>query len=74
MKFKVTQIGCDVMLGEETVMLEDEQLGELTVQELELDSLEELTELLGGEVESVKLKETQWSRYDAELFLLCGKY
>lgn len=74
MKFKVTQVGCDTDYGEEVVVLEDEQVGKLTVREWEADSLEGVLSLLDGEVESVKFEESRWSRFDAELYLLCGDY
>lgn len=72
MIFQLTVIGCDDHdFGEERIILEDDQLGKLTMREIEVDSLAEALDLL-DEADTVQFNETNWDRYDGEMTIICG--
>lgn len=72
MKFQLTVIGCDDYdFGEERVILEDDQLGELTMEEIELDSFEDIFDVL-EESDTIQFEESNWDRYDGEVTIVCG--
>lgn len=71
MKYQLTVIGCDREYGEERVILEDEQVGNLTIREIELDSLADVHDLL-EETDTVQFTPSRWDRYDGEVTIICG--
>lgn len=71
MKYQLSVIGCDKEYGEERVILEDEQVGTLTMREIELDSLEDVHDLL-DETDTVQFGNSRWNRYDGKVTIICG--
>lgn len=71
MKFKLSVYGCDDHdLGEEVVIFEDEQVGTVTMAEIEVESVEKLVSI-ATDVGTVKLSSTNWGRYDGEVTIFC---
>lgn len=74
MIYRVLTFDCDEEYGTEKTVVEDDQIGDVTVRELEVGSLEELHSLMTG-VDAIELTDTSWDRYDGELHVLCdGRY
>lgn len=69
MKFKLSEIGCDEEYGEETVLFEDEQIGEVTIREIELDSLADVFDLIDDDME-VRFTQSYWERYDGDVLII----
>lgn len=70
MKARVQTIGGDEQYGEPRVIVDDDQIGELTIREMEFDSLDELVSLT-RQVDTVEMKDSLWDKYDVELTLIC---
>lgn len=70
MRCKVTTIGCDNEYGQERVLFEDEQT-RVTVRELHLSNLEELSEL-AEDVDRIEVSSTPFRTYDFDLTFICG--
>lgn len=72
MQCKLTVIGCDDHdFGEERTILEDDQLGDLTMRTIELDSLDDVLHLL-DDADTVQFDESNWEKYDADVTIICG--
>lgn len=71
MKVMVSTIGCDKEYGDRKIVVEDEQIGALTIRELEIVSLDELLEL-AEDVDRIEVESTTWEKYDADLTFICG--
>jgi len=73
MKFKLSVVGCDDHgFGEEVILFEDEQVGAVTMCEIEVESVKKLTQI-AATVGTIQLSETNWERYDGELTIICGE-
>lgn len=71
MLVRINNIGTEYEYGREVVIAEDEQIGDIKVRELHLDSLDELKRLLQNEdVDVVEVKESMLGRYDLDLNLI----
>lgn len=71
MNVMVTTIGCDEEYGERKVVVEDDQIGELTIRQMEIESLDELLEL-AEDVDRIEIESTTWAKYDADVTFICG--
>lgn len=71
MKVMVTTIGCEEDYGERKVVVEDDQIGALTIREMEIESLDELLEL-AEDVDRIEVESTTWNKYAADITFICG--
>jgi hypothetical protein len=71
MRAKVTSIGCDKEYGERVVVVEDEQIGDVSIREMEVESLEQFAEL-AEEVDRIEVSKCNWNKYDFDLTFICG--
>jgi hypothetical protein len=68
MKFQLSVVGCDCDYGEKVTIFEDEQVGEISIREITVDSIAELTRILDEEnTDAVQLSKSRWERYDGKI-------
>lgn len=73
MRCQLTLIGCEYDIGEERLILDDEQVGEITVREIEINSLADIDDLL-DQADRVQFEQSNWEKYDAELTVICDHF
>jgi hypothetical protein len=71
MNVQVETIGCDKQYGTRRVILDDDQLGELAVYEMEVDTIDELLDVLDS-VDTLKIESSPWDEFDARVTVVCG--
>lgn len=71
MRVMVSTIGCDEEYGERKVVVEDDQIGELAIREMEIESLDELAKL-AEDVDRIEVESSNWEKYDADITFICG--
>ena len=65
----VTSLGCEEEYGERINVVEDDQIGALTIREIEFGSLNELVQL-AEEVDTIEVESTSWDKYDANITII----
>lgn len=71
MKVMVTTLGCDGKdYGERKVVVEDDQIGALTIREMEIESIDELLEI-AEDVDKIEVESTTWDKYEADITFVC---
>jgi hypothetical protein len=67
---KVMTLGCEKEYGEPTVVVEDDEIGDVVVREMEIGSLDELS-TIAQDVNTIEVSHCSWAKYDLDITFVC---